>query len=241
MEVIPAIDLRGGRLVRLEQGDYGRETVFDANPVSVAGRLCAEGAERLHVVDLDAARDGGAANDPLVRDILRAAGEVPVQVGGGVRSVERAGELLALGADRVIMGTAALEQPELLGQACEQFPDRVILSVDTRGGRVAVRGWLETSELRSEELLKRFADLALGAVLHTDIERDGMMSGPNLAATVELARSTPIPVIAAGGVRSVGDLVELAKTRVIAAAVVGRALYDGAVRLEDALREVAAC
>jgi phosphoribosylformimino-5-aminoimidazole carboxamide ribotide isomerase len=240
VEVIPSIDLRAGRLVRLEQGDYDRETVYDADPASVARRLCAQGAERIHVVDLDAARAGGAANDAAVKEILDASGDVPVQVGGGVRTLERVETLLERGADRVIMGTAALEDPDLLVSASQQHPSRIILGLDARSGRVAVRGWLETSTLTCAELLERFANLPLAAILHTDIERDGMMSGPNLSATVELAHSTKIPVLASGGVSCVGDLVELARTGVIAGAVVGRALYNGALSLEDALREVAA-
>ncbi len=241
MEVVPAIDLRAGQLVRLEQGDYGRETVFDADPIAVAGRLRAQGAQRLHVVDLDAARDGGSGNESVIRGILSEAAEVPVQVGGGVRSLKRVEALLELGADRVIMGTAALEQPELLAEASERHPGRIILGLDARGGKIAVRGWLELSSLTCAELLKRFADLPLGGVLHTDIERDGMMQGPNLAATVELARLTQIPFIAAGGISCVDDLVQLASTRVVAGAVVGRALYNGAVQIEEAMRAVAAC
>ncbi len=239
MEVIPSIDLRAGRLVRLEQGDYDRETVYDADPASVARRLCAQGAERIHVVDLDAARAGGAANDAAVKEILDASGEVPVQVGGGVRTLERVETLLEGGADRVIMGTAALEDPDLLIAASQQHPGRIILGLDARSGWVAVRGWLETSTLTCAALLERFANLPLGAILHTDIERDGMMGGPNLTATVELAQSTKIPVLASGGVSCAADLVELARTGVIAGAVVGRALYNGALSLEDALREVA--
>ena len=241
MDVIPAIDLRGGQLVRLEQGDYGRETIYDADPAAVARRLCAQGATRLHVVDLDAARDGESSNTPFIQRILSESGPVPVQVGGGIRTLERVDTLLGMGADRVIMGTAALEQPSLLAKISERHPKRVILGLDARGGRVAVRGWLQTSDLTSAEVLKRFADLPLAGVLHTDIERDGMMSGPNLAATVELARSSSHPFIAAGGVSSVDDLVGLARTGVIAAAVLGKALYSGAVRLEHALRELAEC
>ncbi len=240
MEVIPAIDLRAGQLVRLEQGDYDRETIYDADPVSVAKDLCAKGATRLHVVDLDAARDGESTNTPLIQRILSEAGRIPVQVGGGIRTLERVNALVGMGADRVIMGTAALEQPRLLASISERHPKRVILGLDARGGRVAVRGWLETSDFTSAEVLKRFADLPLAGVLHTDIERDGMMGGPNLAATVELARSTSHPFIAAGGVSSVDDLQRLAQTGVIAAAVLGKALYSGAVRFEDALKKLAA-
>lgn len=241
MEVIPAIDLRGGRLVRLEQGDYGRETVYAEDVAGVVCRFVEQGARRIHVVDLDAARDGGAANDRVVREILRAAESARVQVGGGVRSVERAAELLGLGAARVIMGTAALERPEVVRAAAERFPDRVVLGLDARNGRVAVRGWLEDSELTCEDVLARFGDLPLAAVLHTDIHRDGTLGGPNLEATVALARSSRIPVIASGGVGALDDLLALARTRVIAGAVVGKALYAGRLDLAEAFREVARC
>lgn len=241
MEVIPAIDLRGGRLVRLEQGDYGRETVYADDAARVVRGFVEQGARRIHVVDLDAARDGGAANDRVVREILRAAESARVQVGGGVRSVERAAELLGLGAARVIMGTAALERPEVVRAAAERFPDRVVLGLDARNGRVAVRGWLEDSDLTCEDVLARFGDLPLAAVLHTDIHRDGTLGGPNLGATVALARSSRLPVIASGGVGTLDDLLALARTRVIAGAVVGKALYAGRLDLAEALREVARC
>ncbi len=241
MEVIPAIDLRGGRLVRLEQGDYGRETVYADDAARVVRGFVEQGARRIHVVDLDAARDGGAANDRVVREILRAAESARVQVGGGVRSVERAAELLGLGAARVIMGTAALERPEVVRAAAERFPDRVVLGLDARNGRVAVRGWLEDSDLTCEDVLARFGDLPLAAVLHTDIHRDGTLGGPNLGATVALARSSRLPVIASGGVGALDDLLALARTRVIAGAVVGKALYAGRLDLAEALREVARC
>jgi phosphoribosylformimino-5-aminoimidazole carboxamide ribotide isomerase len=241
VEVIPAIDLRGGRLVRLEQGDYGRETVYADDAARVVRGFVEQGARRIHVVDLDAARDGGAANDRVVREILRAAESARVQVGGGVRSVERAAELLGLGAARVIMGTAALERPEVVRAAAERFPDRVVLGLDARNGRVAVRGWLEDSDLTCEDVLARFGDLPLAAVLHTDIHRDGTLGGPNLGATVALARSSRLPVIASGGVGALDDLLALARTRVIAGAVVGKALYAGRLDLAEALREVARC
>jgi phosphoribosylformimino-5-aminoimidazole carboxamide ribotide isomerase len=241
MELIPAIDLRGGRVVRLEQGDFGRETVYDADPAGAASRLIASGAPRLHVVDLDAAREGSAANRVSIRSILGVAKEVPVQVGGGVRSVAVIEELLDLGVDRVIVGTAALETPEMLEDGASLYPDRVILGLDARDGRVATRGWVETLAVTVLEVARRFETLPLAGVLHTDIHRDGMGVGPNVEATAELARATPHPVIASGGIGSVADVVALARTRVIAAAVIGKALYTGRVDLRDALREVEAC
>lgn len=238
MEVIPAIDLRGGNLVRLEQGDYARETVYDAEPERAAGRFVRQGASRIHVVDLDGAREGETRNEPAIRAILEAAGSVPIQLGGGIRSIERVEQLFELGVDRVILGTLALEQPELLEAAASRHPGRVLLGLDARDGRVATRGWLETGELSAEELLERFAGAPLGGVIYTDIRRDGTLSGPNLEATVRLARATPLAVIASGGISSEADLVALAETGVIAGAIVGRSLYTGAVDLESALRAV---
>lgn len=240
-EIIPALDLRGGQVVRLEQGDYARETVYDAEPGKVAERFVAAGATRLHAVDLEAARDGGAANQPALLEILSAAGSVPVQVGGGVRSLERIEELLNQGVDRVILGTVVLEDPELAAQAVERFPNRVILGLDARDGKIAIKGWRETAEVTPVQVLDRFVGLPLAAVLHTDIGRDGLLVGPNLEFTEKLAQSTPVPVIASGGVGSVEDLIALARTRVIAGAIVGKALYAGAVDLPDALEKVASC
>jgi phosphoribosylformimino-5-aminoimidazole carboxamide ribotide isomerase len=241
VEVIPAIDLRAGRVVRLEQGDYSRETVYEAQPAAAAARLAACGPPRIHVVDLDGAREGLARNLPAIAAIVREAGGVPVQVGGGVRSLASVEERFGLGADRVVIGTAALENPELLREATTRFPGRIVLGLDARADRVATHGWLRTGELSVERVLERFADLPLAAIVYTDIGRDGMLRGPNLEASVKLAGSTPIPVIASGGVGSLQDLLALARTRVIAGAIVGRALYSGAVKLDEALREVARC
>lgn len=241
MELIPSIDLRGGRVVRLEQGDYARETVYGDDPAAIARAFAAAGAKRIHVVDLDGARDGRAGNEKAVREILASCPGVAVQVGGGMRSEERVVETLASGAARVVIGTAALEQPDLLRALASRFPDRVILGLDAREGRVAVRGWRELSTVSTEEVLARFSDLPLAAVLHTDIGRDGLLGGPNVEATEALARCSPFPVLASGGVGSLDDLERLARTRVIAGAIVGKAIYSGAIRVDEAIARLAAC
>jgi phosphoribosylformimino-5-aminoimidazole carboxamide ribotide isomerase len=241
MEVIPAIDLRGGQLVRLQQGDYARETVYEREPARAAERFLQAGATRLHVVDLDGARDGMTQNEGAVRGILDAFTDRPVQLGGGIRDLARVEALLGLGLERVILGTAALENPELLGEATERFPKRILLGLDARDGKVATHGWTETAEVTATELLKRFAGVDLGGIVYTDIGRDGMLSGPNVEATASLAEQTSVPVIASGGVSCVEDLLRLARTRVIAGAIVGRSLYTGDVDLERAIQEVAAC
>jgi phosphoribosylformimino-5-aminoimidazole carboxamide ribotide isomerase len=241
MELIPAIDLRGGRVVRLQQGDFARETVYDPDPAGVAERLLESGAPRLHVVDLDAARDGSSENGPVIRSILAAAGNTPVQVGGGLRTLGRIEDLLAEGADRVIVGTIALERPTLLRDAATLHPGRVVLGVDARGGQVAIRGWMDASARTPLDVVQEFEDLPLGAVLHTDIGRDGTLEGANVASTAELARATRHPVIASGGIGSMDDLLAVARVRVIAGAVVGQALYTGRVNLRDALAQLSRC
>jgi phosphoribosylformimino-5-aminoimidazole carboxamide ribotide isomerase len=241
VELIPSIDLRGGNVVRLEQGDYARETTYDADAVEVARGFSRAGARRIHVVDLDGARDGRAGNDAVVRKILAACPELAVQVGGGMRSRERVEEVLDAGAARVVIGTAALEQPALLQELASRFPERIILGLDAREGRVAVRGWRETSAETVEQVLERFAKLPLAAVLHTDIGRDGLLGGPNVEATAALARRSPFPVLASGGVGSLDDLERLARTRVIAGAIVGKAIYSGAIRVDEAIARLASC
>jgi phosphoribosylformimino-5-aminoimidazole carboxamide ribotide isomerase len=241
VELIPSIDLRGGSVVRLEQGDYARETTYDADAVEVARGFSLAGARRIHVVDLDGARDGRAGNDAVVRRILAACPELAVQVGGGMRTRERVEEVLGAGAARVVIGTAALEQPALLQELATRFPERIILGLDARDGRVAVRGWRETSAETVEQVLDRFAKLPLAAVLHTDIGRDGLLGGPNIEATAALARRSPFPVLASGGVGTLDDLERLARTGVIAGAIVGKAIYSGAIRVDEAIARLARC
>ncbi len=241
MELIPSIDLRGGHVVRLEQGDYARETTYDLDPVVVARGFAVAGVRRIHIVDLDGARDGRAGNDAVIRQILEACPDLAIQVGGGMRTSDRVEQVLAAGAARIVIGTAALEQPELLRDLAGRFPDRMILGLDAREGRVAVRGWRETSSETVEQVLGRFEKLPLAAVLHTDIGRDGLLGGPNVEATAALARRSPFPVLASGGVGSLADLERLARTRVIAGAIVGKAIYAGAIRVEEAVARLASC
>ena len=234
MQVIPAIDLRGGRCVRLRQGNYDDETVFGDDPAATAARWVADGATRLHLVDLDGAKSGRPENLASVRAIV-ARVAVPCQFGGGVRSRETVAELFAAGVDRVVVGTKALAEPAWFAALCREFPGRVCLGLDARDGCVATDGWTNVSEKSAIEMARESDGLGLAAIIYTDISRDGMMSGVNLRAIEEITRSVATPVIASGGVTTLDDVRELAKLRV-AGCVVGRALYEGTLSLRDAIR-----
>ena len=241
-ELIPAIDLLGGRCVRLAQGRYEEATVYGDDPAAVAARFAAYPLRRLHVVDLDGARAGAPANGAALQGILAAANGVPVQVGGGMRTLAHLEERLALGVDRVVLGTAALRDPTLVREAARRHPGRVAVGIDAREGRVAVQGWLESSDVAAVDLARRFEDAGVAAIVYTDIARDGMGTGPNLEQTAALAAAVAIPVIASGGVGSEDDVrrsCALAE-RGVAGLIVGRALYTGALDLGRAL-EIAAC
>ena len=242
-EVIPAIDVLDGRCVRLSQGRYDEATVYGEDPAAVAEEFARYPIARLHVVDLDGAKAGRPVNGETVRDIVARAAGVPVQLGGGVRSLEDVAEALDWGRDRVILGTVALRDPALVREASKRYPGRIVVGIDAKQGRVAVEGWLKTSETRAVELAPRFEEAGVAAIVYTDIARDGMLSGPNLDATAELADAVSIPVIVSGGVASEDDLVRAAglRDRGIAGASVGRALYTGAVELGSALERVACC
>jgi phosphoribosylformimino-5-aminoimidazole carboxamide ribotide isomerase len=239
MEVIPAIDLLGGKCVRLYQGDYDQSQVFGDDPVAVAKQWEDQGATRLHLVDLDGAKSGEPVNLAVIGKIA-AALQIPVQVGGGLRDRTRFAELLGLGVQRGILGTVAVEQPELVGELCREFPGQVVVGIDARNGKVATKGWLETSAVEATELAQRMAKLGAAAIIYTDIHRDGTMQGPNMEALRELAESIDIPVIASGGVSSVQDLVNLIKLEAVGVtgAIVGRAIYTGDVDLKAAIRAV---
>ena len=232
MELWPAIDLRGGRCVRLLQGDYDRETVFGDDPVEMTRRFIAGGARRLHVVDLDGAKAGTPVQAELVGRMVTAAG-VPCQLGGGIRSVETARAYLAAGVDRLVVGSVAIENPALLAELANAFPGRIVLGIDARNGKVAVRGWLETSSLGAIDVAKRHEHLPLAGIVYTDIAKDGMMSGPNLPALAEMVRAVRLPVIASGGVSNAGDIRDAAAAGA-AGCIVGRALYEGSLTLAQA-------
>jgi phosphoribosylformimino-5-aminoimidazole carboxamide ribotide isomerase len=232
MQVIPAIDLRGGFCVRLRQGDFGQETVYGYDPAEMAALWETEGADRLHLVDLDAAKTGRPVNVAAVRAILGRV-KLPCQLGGGVRDEETIAAWLAAGVDRVIVGTQALKDPEWFRVMAEKYPGRLVLGLDARDGMVATDGWLDVSSVEAATLAGQFDDLPLAAVVYTDIARDGMLTGPNLAATESLARRLKTPVIASGGVGTLEDVERLAALPVVAC-IVGRALYEGRFRLREA-------
>ncbi|HMB04128.1 MAG TPA: 1-(5-phosphoribosyl)-5-[(5-phosphoribosylamino)methylideneamino]imidazole-4-carboxamide isomerase [Isosphaeraceae bacterium] len=232
MQVIPAIDLRGGRCVRLRQGDYDQETVFGDDPAAMAAHWAAEGATRIHLVDLDGAKQGCPVNVAAVRAILGSV-RVPCQLGGGVRDEATIAAWLDAGLERVIVGTRALTEPSWFRTMARNYPGRLVLGLDARDGRVATGGWLDLSSVEATTLAERFDDLPLAAVVYTDIARDGMLAGPNLAATEALAVRLKTPVLASGGVGTLEDLGRLAALP-IAACIVGRALYEGRFRLADA-------
>jgi len=242
-ELIPAIDLLGGKCVRLSQGEYDRSTVYAEDPATMAEKFAAANIQRLHVVDLDGAKAGTPKNTEAIRRIVSAMGGIPVELGGGIRTFEAVESTLALGVDRVILGTVALRDPELVRRAAAQFPGRVVVGIDAREGRVATQGWLEDSEISAAELAQRFEDAGVAAIIYTDIARDGMLTGPNLEATAALADQVQIPVIVSGGVSSVGDIRAASEmaSHGIAGIIVGRALYTGAVALEEALEVVRCC
>jgi phosphoribosylformimino-5-aminoimidazole carboxamide ribotide isomerase len=236
MELWPAIDLLGGSAVRLERGRFDRVTVYDADPAAIAARWRGR-TPRLHVVDLEGARDGRPAQTEAVRAIAAAFGPGGrLQVGGGVRDAEAAALYFEAGAERVVLGTAALASPDLVRALCRERPGRVVLAVDAKGGFVATDGWQNVSSRRALDVVRSFAGCALAAVLYTDVERDGTRVGPNVAETERLARDGGVPVLASGGVGSLEHLRALAACAGVAGAVVGRALYEGDFDLDAARR-----
>ena len=240
MIVIPAIDIQGGRCVQLRQGVKNSASVYGDDPAAMAWRWVDAGARRLHVVDLDGAFAGEPVNAALVAGVVRAAGDVPVQVGGGIRSLEAADKLLSLGVAQVILGTRAITEPQFLREAAQRFPGRVILGLDARAGRAATAGWDETTALDAVEFAAGVADLALFAIVFTDIERDGMLSGVNAVATAAVANAAGTPVIASGGVRDLDDIQRLRdlglKEDALLGVIAGSALYEGTLDLESAQR-----
>ena len=239
MEVIPAIDLLDGQCVRLHQGDYDQVTRFSDDPVAQALAWQEQGASRLHLVDLDGARSGEPVNDAVVRAIT-AALTIPVQLGGGVRSAERAEALLAFGLDRVILGTVAVEQPQLVRELAARHPGRIVVGIDAKDGMVATRGWIEASSIEAEALAASLEGSGVAALITTDIATDGTLAGPNLAFLRRMAQASSIPVIASGGVGELADLLSLLSLAPLGVegVIVGRALYDGRIDLAEALQAI---
>lgn len=235
MELIPAIDLIDGRCVRLYQGDYARETVYSDDPAEVAARWASLGAARLHVVDLDGAREGAPANLDVVKGIVSAV-PIPVQLGGGIRSVQTAREAVAVGVERVILGTVAVESPDIVEQACRDLgTSAVVVGVDARDGYVAVKGWTESKDMLATDLLNRMESLGVRRFMYTDISRDGTLTEPNFQAVEVIVGRTGAAVLAAGGISSVDHLIRLSELGV-EGAIVGTALYTGDIDLKEALR-----
>lgn len=236
MILFPAIDLKDGKCVRLKLGEMSEATVFNDDPVDQALSFERQGFKYLHIVDLNGAFAGRPVNGDAVSGILKAV-TMPVQLGGGIRDLATIETWLARGIRRVILGTVAVRDPALVREACRSFPGRIAVGIDARGGKVAVEGWAETSELTAIELAQRFEDAGVAAIIYTDIDRDGVLKGLNLPSTAELARATSIPVVASGGLASIDDIKELLKPEysMLEGAITGRALYDGRIDPKEAL------
>jgi len=236
MIVIPAIDLKEGRCVRLEQGLMERDTVFNDNPAAQALEWQRQGAELLHIVDLDGAFAGEPKNRAAIEAIVTAI-DIPTQLGGGIRDLATVEAYLSLGVSRVILGTAAQRNPELVKEACARFPGRIVVGIDAKGGMVAVQGWAEVTGITAVDLARKFEGYGVAAIIYTDIARDGMLQGPNLEATRALAEAISIPVIASGGVSTLKDIENLMAIEQygVTGVITGKAVYTGAIRLTEAI------
>jgi phosphoribosylformimino-5-aminoimidazole carboxamide ribotide isomerase len=239
MEVIPAIDILDGRCVRLYQGDYQQSEIFGEDPVEVAQRWYSQGAKYLHVVDLDGAKQGKPQNLQVIEAIARSI-PIHVQMGGGLRDRDSILSVLAAGVSRVILGTAAVENSQLIANICAEFPEQILVGIDARNGKVATRGWLTTSEILAVDLAKRMTEIGIAGIIYTDIHRDGTMQGPNIEALRQLAENVDVPVIASGGISSITDLLSLTALESVGvkAAIIGKAIYTGNIDLTEAIRAV---
>ena len=237
MIIFPAIDIRGGKCVRLEEGRFDRETVFAENPADAARRWVEAGSKWLHIVDLDGARAGKPVNLKVVEEIARAF-DVQIQLGGGIRTAANVGEVLAAGVQRVILGSVAVRSPELVRQVCADYGERIVIGIDARGGEVAVEGWEKSGLVQVEELALRMKEAGASRIIYTDISRDGMLTGVNVAATLQLADKSGLKIIASGGVRGMEDIQALQPLTEhgVEGVIIGKALYTGVISLKDALR-----
>lgn len=238
MLIIPAIDLKDGKCVRLRQGRMEDSTVFSDDPVDMAGRWVDAGGRRLHLVDLNGAFEGEPVNGEIVRQIARRFPNLPIQIGGGIRSLETIEAYLNAGVNYVIIGTQAVKEPEFVAQACAAFPGHIIVGLDAKDGKVATDGWAEVSDVNATDLAKQFDDHGVSAIVYTDIARDGMMQGVNVEATVRLAQASSIPVIASGGITNMDDIRALSAVahQGISGAITGRAIYEGSLDVSEAQR-----
>ncbi len=237
MIIYPAIDLKNSQCVRLYKGDMNQDTVYNDDPAAQALEWARAGFPWIHVVDLDGAFSGKSVNHDAVRAIIGAT-DVPVQLGGGIRSIEQIDRWLQEGVSRVILGTIAVRDPELVKRACYEFPNQIVVGIDARNGKVAVEGWAEESDMQATELAKKFEDVGVSAIIYTDIDRDGTGAGVNVVSTIALAQSTSIPIIASGGIGSLEDLelVRDAEQYGVSGVIVGKALYDGRITPQDAIK-----
>ncbi|KGG18850.1 Phosphoribosylformimino-5-aminoimidazole carboxamide ribotide isomerase [Prochlorococcus marinus str. SS51] len=239
IEIIPAIDLLKGSCVRLVQGDYNEVTEFNDNPSQQALLWQTLGAKRLHLVDLDGAKTGEPLNDSAIRKIKEKL-SIPIQIGGGIRTIQRAEDLIELGVDRVILGTIAIENPNIIEKLSEKHPNKIVVGIDAKEGKVATRGWTNNCEMDATELVKRFSQTNIAAIICTDISTDGTLMGPNLDFLRELALISTVPLIASGGIGSISDILSILplEQNGINGLIIGRALYDGAFDLAEALKVV---
>lgn len=236
MILIPAVDIKGGRCVRLREGRADAETVFSEFPQKMAQKWVEQGAERLHIIDLDGAFEKGPRNVSIIKDIVNMT-KIPIQLGGGVRDLKTMESYLSLGLAQVILGTVALKEPPLVKEACRLFPDHIMVSLDARDNRIAVEGWTEISEIDPVDLAKQYQDWGVKAIIFTDIARDGTQQGPSIESTRRLAQATSLPVIAAGGIAALEDILSLAplESEGLVGIITGRAIYSGSLNLAEAM------
>lgn len=236
MIIIPAVDIKGGKCVRLEQGFMDRETIFSDYPEEMALQWERKGAKRLHLVDLDGAVQGIPFNKKVIRNVVDRV-SIPVQLGGGIRDLDTIEGYINLGIDQIIIGTVAYKDPDLVETACKRYPGRIIVGIDSKDSYVSVEGWTEPTNIIAIDLAKRFEDMKINSIIYTDIKRDGMKRGPNIDAIREFATAINIPLIAAGGISSIKDIENMAELEEdgLSGIIVGRALYDGSIRLEQAI------
>ena len=236
MKIIPAIDIQNGNCVRLRQGDFSQETIFNNSPLDIAEKWVKDGAQRLHIVDLDGARLGEPINIDLISKICKTFPSIPVQIGGGIRDIETARKYINAGASFIIIGTKAVEDPNFVKDLCSEFHKKIIIGIDAKNGEVATEGWVSNSKVNAISLSKKFEDFGVSEIIYTDIEKDGMMGGLNIKATVDLAKEINIPVIASGGVSSNDDLQKINNYEKfgISGVIVGRALYENKINIKEA-------